>query len=170
MTASSWAHRASSIRDTDSSSVGRWHPATLAELTVSRRQLSAALHDGARPAGTAEDAVQRLLLAFEELASNALRHGRLPVEVAVTRTGRSWLLEVSDAAADRPPAPAVDRDPALGGMGLPLVATISAAHGWTVEDGRKVVWARIDYTRAEASEAPPGPRPRGASRGHSPTH
>src|SRR3954452_21522283 len=82
MTASSWAHRASSIRDTDSSSVGRWHPATLAELTVSRRQLSAALHDGARPAGTAEDAVQRLLLAFEELASNALRHGRLPVEVA----------------------------------------------------------------------------------------
>jgi anti-sigma regulatory factor (Ser/Thr protein kinase) len=170
MTASPWAPRTPPIREPESSTVGWWRPATPAELTAARRQLSAALHDGARPAATAEGAVQLLLLAFEELASNALRHGRLPIEVAVTRTGRSWLLEVSDAAADRPPAPAVDRDPALGGLGLPLVATISAAHGWTVEDCRKVVWARVDYTRAEASEAPPGPRPQGASRGHSPTH
>ena len=169
MTASPWAHRAPPIRDTESSTVGRWRPATPAELTASRRQLSAALHDGARPAAAAEGAVQRLLLAFEELASNALRHGRLPIEVAVTRTGRSWLLEVSDAAADREPAPAVDRDPALGGLGLPLVAMICAAHGWAVEDDRKVVWARVEYTRAEASEAPPIPRPPGTSSGHSPT-
>ncbi len=169
MSASPWAHRTSLIRDPDSSPVGRWRPATLAELTASRRQLSAALHDGARPAAAAEDAVQRLLLAFEELASNALRHGGLPIEVALTRTGRSWLLEVSDAAADRAPAPAVDRDPALGGLGLPLVATICAAHGWTVEGDRKVVWARVDYTRPEASDAPPVPRPRGTSGGHSPT-
>jgi hypothetical protein len=90
--------------------------------------------------------------------------------VVVTQTGRSWLLEVSDAAPDREPAPAVDRDPALGGLGLPLVAMICAAHGWTVEGGRKVVWARVDYTRAEASNALPGPRPQGTSRGHSPTH
>jgi anti-sigma regulatory factor (Ser/Thr protein kinase) len=173
MTASPWAHRAPPIRHTESSTVGRWRPGTPTELTASRRQLSAALHDGARPAATAEDAVQRLLLAFEELASNALRHGRLPVEVTVTRTGRSWLLEISDAAADREPTPAVDRDPALGGLGLPLVATICAAHGWTVEGGRKVVWARVDYTRAEASEAseaPLVPRPRGTSSGHSPMH
>jgi hypothetical protein len=61
--------------------------------------------------------------------------------VAVTRPGRFWLLEVSDAAADRAPAPAVDRDAALSGLGLPLVATICAAHGWTVEGGHKVVWA-----------------------------
>jgi hypothetical protein len=170
MSASPWAHRTFPIREPESSVVGRWRPATLAELTASRRQLSAALHDGARPAATAEDAVQRLLLAFEELASNALRHGRLPIEVAVTRTGRFWLLEVSDAAADRAPAPAVDRDPAFGGLGLPLVATICADHGWTVEGGRKVVWARVDYTRPEPSDASPGARPRGASRGHSPTY
>ena len=169
MSASPWAHRAPPIGDTESFTVGRWRPATLAELTASRRQLSAALHDGARPAAAAEGAVQRLLLAFEELASNALRHGGLPIEVAVTRPGRFWLLEVSDAAADREPAPAVDRAPALGGLGLHLVATICAAHGWAVEGGRKVVWARVEYTRAEASDAPPGARPRGTSSGHSPT-
>ena len=169
MAASPWAHHTSPIRDTDSSTVGRWRPATPAELTVSRRQLSAALHDGARPAATAEDAVQRLLLAFEELASNALRHGGPPIEVTVTRTGCSWLLEVSDAAADRPPMPAAGRDPALGGMGLPLVATICADNGWTVEGDRKVVWASMDYTRAQ-SDAPPGPRPRSASSGHSPRY
>jgi two-component sensor histidine kinase len=168
MSASPWVHRAPPTRDTDSSSLGRWHPAALAELTVSRHQLSVALHDGARPAATDEGAVERLLLAFEELASNGLRHGSPPIEVAVTRIGRYWLLEVSDAAADRPPAPAADRDPALGGLGLSLVATIGADHGWTVEGDRKVVWASIDYTRAE-SDAPTGPRPRGVSTGRSPT-
>jgi anti-sigma regulatory factor (Ser/Thr protein kinase) len=151
MSLPSWTHRAPPIRDTRSAVVGRWHPGTLAELSAARHQLGAALHDGSRPAATAEGAVQRLLLVFEELASNALRHGLGPVEVAVTRTGRSWLLEVSDADVDRPPSPAVDRDPALGGLGLPLVATISAAHGWSTEDGRKVVWARIDHARHEAA-------------------
>jgi anti-sigma regulatory factor (Ser/Thr protein kinase) len=164
MTASPWAHRAPPVRDTQSARVGRWTPGTLAELTVSRHALSAALHDGARPSAAAEGAVQRLLLAFEELTSNALRHGRLPVEVTVTKTGRSWLLEVSDAAGDDAPTPAADRDPALGGLGLPLVARISAAHGWTVTAGRKVVWASVDFTRPEASDAPRDPRPR-AGRG-----
>src|ERR671939_706105 len=95
--------------------VGRWQPATLRELTGARLQLSAALHDGARPPGTDEGAVERLLLAYEELVSNALRHGRGPVEVIVTGTSRCWLLEVSDAAAEQPPALAVGRDPARGG-------------------------------------------------------
>jgi signal transduction histidine kinase len=137
--------------------LGRWQPATLRELTGARLQLSAALHDGARPPGTDEGAVERLLLAYEELVSNALRHGRPPIEVSVTRTGHHWLLQVSDTAADTPPTPAVGRDAALGGLGLPLVAQLSGAHGWTVTGDSKVVWARIDLTRAEP---PPIPRPR----------
>ena len=164
MSLPSWTHRAPPLRDTRSAVVGRWHPGTLAELSAARHQLGAALHDGSRPAGTAAGAVQRLLLVFEELASNALRHGRLPVEVTVTRTGRSWLLEVSDAAGEDAPTPAADRDPALGGLGLPLVATISAAHGWTAVGARKVVWASMDFTRPEASDAPRDPRPRGGRR------
>jgi hypothetical protein len=146
MTAPSWTPSELPLRETGSSPVGRWHPATPADLTVSRRQLSAALHDGARPALADEDAVQLLLLAFEELGSNGLRHGTPPIEVTVTQVGLSWLLEVSDAAVDRPPTPAPGRDPAHGGLGLPLVARIGAAHGWTVQGGRKVVWACIDVT------------------------
>jgi hypothetical protein len=125
--------------------IGRWRPAGLADLTADRRRLSAALHDGARPPGADEGAVERLLLAYQELTSNALRHGRWPVGVTVSSTGTGWLLEVSDAAADRPPSPAIGRDPGLGGLGLRMVADMSNAHGWEIDGYRKVVWARIDY-------------------------
>jgi serine phosphatase RsbU (regulator of sigma subunit) len=132
----------------------RGAPTTLAELRALRMQLRADLTNGARPAGADDDDVDRLLLAFEELVSNGLRHGGGPVDVAVTTAGPGWLLEVSDAAGDAPPVPAVDRDAALGGLGLYLVAQISGAHGWTAgDDGRKVVWARVDFT----GEAAPSP-------------
>jgi anti-sigma regulatory factor (Ser/Thr protein kinase) len=109
--------------------------------------------------------VERLLLVLEELASNALRHGRAPVSVEITTFDRFWLVDVSDAAPDEPPTPAIGRDPAHGGLGLHMVANLCGACGWTVVAHRKHVWARIDYTRAEA----PGfiPRPRGEATGDS---
>ena len=126
--------------------IGRRGPAELADLTADRRRLSAALHDGARPPGADEDAVERFLLAYQELTSNALRHGRWPVGVTVSSTDTGWLLEVSDAAADQPPRPAIGRDPGPGRLGLRMVADMSNAHGWDTDGHRKVVWARIDYT------------------------
>ena len=143
--------------------IRRWAPAGLADLTAGRRQLAAALHDGARPSGAEKGAVERLLLAYEELASNALRHGRSPVEVTVTSNTTSWLLEVSDAAAAQPPSPAIGRDPARGGLGLHLVARLCDVHGWMTDGHCKTVWARIDYTRTETrSTARQGrTRPRG---------
>src|SRR4051812_26622109 len=124
--------------------VWRGEPTTLAELRAMRMQLRELLSADHRPTGATGDDIDRLLLAFEELVSNGLRHGRGPVRAAVTPTASGWLLEVSDADGESPPAPAVDRDPALGGLGLYLVAQLSGDHGWTVDDGRKVVWARID--------------------------
>jgi hypothetical protein len=132
--------------------LGRWQPVTPADLTTHRRQLAAALHDGGRPATVDEGAVERLLLVFEELVSNGLRHGSAPVVVELTTFDRFWWLDVSDAAGDRSPALAVGRDAAQGGPGLYMVAGLCGAYGWTTVDGRKHVWARIDYTRAE----PPG--------------
>jgi two-component sensor histidine kinase len=131
----------------------------LAELTADRLRLVAALHDGARPARADEAAVEKLTLVFEELVSNALRHGRPPVTVSVTTVGRSWLLEVSDAAGDRPPAAAVGRDPGQGGLGLGLVAELSLDHGWGRDaDGGKAVWARVAFDepqgRTHAADAP----------------
>jgi anti-sigma regulatory factor (Ser/Thr protein kinase) len=129
----------------DAIAVGRWEPRTPADLIAHRRQLSAALQNGTGAADADEVVVERLLLAFEELASNALRHGRDPILVTVTAGRDGWLLEVSDAAADRPPTPAVGRDAAEGGLGLYLVARLSAAHGWDVHDEHKIAWCRIDY-------------------------
>jgi anti-sigma regulatory factor (Ser/Thr protein kinase) len=126
-------------------------PATTAELTALRMRLHTALRDDGRPAGVDEGAVDRLLLVFEELASNGLRHGRGPVEVSVVDLGTGWLLEVVDSDPGHAPSPAVGRDPARGGLGLVLVARLSGSHGWTVDGGgRKKVWACVEYTAPTA--------------------
>ena len=65
----------------------------------------------------------------------------------MTGTDRGWLVEVSDARPDRPPTPAVDRDPALGGLGLHLIARLSSSHGWSVTGPRKLVWALLTPAR-----------------------
>jgi anti-sigma regulatory factor (Ser/Thr protein kinase) len=137
-----------------------------ADITELRRHLRAGLTDGDRPPGAGDDDIERLLLIFEELASNGLRHGQVPVRVVVTTTDSGWLIDVSDAAPDTPPAPAVGRAAAAGGLGLYLVARLSSAYGWAVRGSRKHVWARIDCaSEAPSVEAAPPPRPRRDSTG-----
>ncbi|MGY1708971.1 ATP-binding protein [Geodermatophilus sp. SYSU D00758] len=87
------------------------------------------------------DLRDRLVLALDEMASNALRHGGGGVRATVRPTGVAWLLVVSDRAAEIPPTPAVGRDPSEGGLGLYLIAELATEHGWFVEDGAKHVWA-----------------------------
>ena len=90
---------------------------------------------------------------FEELVSNGLRHGGGRVEVTVSATTTGWLLEVVDGAGNTPPAPAIDRDAAYGGLGLFLVARLSSAHGWTpTKAGRKLVWAHVDSRPADSAD------------------
>ncbi len=163
MSAELWARRPVPTAGPDAVPVGRWEPATPMDVTTIRRRLTAALHGGDRRwAAVSGGAEERLLLCVEELASNALRHGRPPVQVDLTAFDHYWLLTVGDAAVEAPLTPAVDRDAADGGLGLYLVARICGAHGWTVETARKVAWVRIDYTRAEAPPevlaSVPGPR------------
>ncbi len=137
-----WAQRPRPSPGPGTATVGRWEPTSPADLTAHRRQLSAALRDDA---GADEFAVERLLLVFEELASNAVRHGRAPVTVTVTAGPDGWLLEVRDAATDRPPTPATDRDAAEGGLGLHLVARLAAAHGWELHGDHKLAWCSVRY-------------------------
>jgi signal transduction histidine kinase len=128
------------------------------DVTVTRRQLAAALPDADPSSSTApvtQGASERLLLCLEELASNALRHGRPPVQVRVSAFDRFWLLEVDDGAADTPPIPAVGRDAAEGGLGLHLVARICGSHGWTVSGTGKTTWARIDHSRDDIPREDP---------------
>lgn len=91
-----------------------------------------------------EDAVlDTLLLAVDELASNGLRHGAAPVRVHAAPVPHGLLLDVSDDDPHHGPEPAVGRDPALGGMGLHMVARLTGERGWTVAGDRKHVWACV---------------------------
>jgi anti-sigma regulatory factor (Ser/Thr protein kinase) len=90
-----------------------------------------------------DDLRDRLVLALDEMASNALRHGGGPVRASLRLTGDSYLVEVSDAAVSEPPRPAVGRDPSEGGLGLYLIAELATAHGWYVSNGAKHVWALL---------------------------
>jgi anti-sigma regulatory factor (Ser/Thr protein kinase) len=121
--------------------VWRWDLTSLSELPSARAVLRTHLHGVGFPPDEANTAGERLVLAFDELASNALRHGESPVVATVVAGSGGWLLDVSDRDPHTMPAPAVDRDPAKGGLGLHLVARLAVAHGWYVDDGCKHVWA-----------------------------
>lgn len=121
--------------------VWRWDLTAIADLPTARAGLRCRLHEVGFPRDPDDTAVDRLVLAFDELASNALRHGERPVVATVVAGSGGWLVDVSDRAPDSMPTPAIDRDPALGGLGLHLVARLSTSHGWYVDDGTKHVWA-----------------------------
>src|SRR5688500_5985622 len=129
-----------------SGAVWRWNLADLAELPAARAGARGRLGDVGFPADTEGTAGERLVLAFDELASNALRDGEVPVVATVVAGSGGWLIDVSDCAPETMPTPAVDRDPAHGGLGLHLVARLSVAHGWYVDDGAKHVWACLPST------------------------
>lgn len=162
MSDSMWGRRPPPRLGAELCPVWSGEPTSTADATALRLQLRVALLDGFRQDPAQDEDRERLLLAFEELTSNGLRHGRAPVRVEVTTVESGWLLDVSDAAVDGPPLPAFGRDPADGGLGLHLVAGMSASHGWAIDGARKHVWSHIAYASAEATDqAASLPQPRG---------
>jgi anti-sigma regulatory factor (Ser/Thr protein kinase) len=131
--------------------VWRWDLGTVAELPAARAGLRDRLGEVGFPRDGENTAGERLVLAFDELASNALRHGESPVVATVVAGNGGWLLDVSDRAPGTMPAPAIGRDPAQGGMGLHLVARLAVAHGWYVDADAKHVWACLP-TAVEARQ------------------
>jgi anti-sigma regulatory factor (Ser/Thr protein kinase) len=124
--------------------VSTWQLRDIAELPQLRNDLRRHTAGDARPDDPARaDLRDQLVLAFDEMASNALRHGGGDVRAALRITEDSYLIEVSDQAAGAPPSPAVGRDPSEGGLGLYLIAELASMHGWYVRDGHKHVWALL---------------------------
>jgi len=122
--------------------VERWHLENLSDL----RPMRAALRDhlAANSPSSVEDGLpDRLLLVANELASNALRHGRGEAVVVLGRGDAGWLLDVMDLAVERDPSPAVDRTPGEGGYGLYLVAELAASMGWYHDGEHKHVWSHV---------------------------
>ena len=147
MSTHGWQRMAPPDLCTHADAVWGWEIFLAAELTRARQELRDRLGSRELPDGARSEDVDRLLLMFEELASNGLRHGGAPIRVCVTGTDDGWLVDVSDARPDAPPVPATDRDPADGGLGLHLVARLSARYGWTVVGARKHVWAALRRVR-----------------------
>jgi signal transduction histidine kinase len=122
----------------------RWELHDIAELALVRAELRQ--HTAPVPGGRRDrsDRRDQLILALDEMASNALRHGGgRGVVAAVQETEDAYLIDVADSAPATPPTPAVDRDPSEGGLGLYLIAELAREHGWYVQGGTKHVWALL---------------------------
>jgi anti-sigma regulatory factor (Ser/Thr protein kinase) len=119
-----------------------WSPQHLRDLPRVRREfrswVTSAVEDGPE---ARENRIEESVLALDELMSNALRHGRAPVEVEVCASEGGVLLSVADRAAEDPPRPTSTRDPSEGGMGLGMIADFALDCGWFAPGDQKVVWA-----------------------------
>jgi signal transduction histidine kinase len=120
-----------------------WELSSVAELPRVRAQLRRGLTEQSSADPAAAELDEAVVLAFDEMASNALRHGGGGVRARVQQTPEAWLIEVRDSAATAPPRPAVGRDPSQGGLGLYLIAEMAHAHGWHLTEGQKGVWALL---------------------------
>ncbi|SFK75416.1 ATP-binding protein [Geodermatophilus ruber] len=121
-----------------------WELRTLGDLpgvrAAVRRHLA---DDDVRPTPPDSEAAERLVLALDELASNGLRHGRLPVGLRVCPLPDHWLVDVMDAAVGAPPSPDPGRPAGQGGYGLFVIAAYATGYGWVAEHECKHVWALL---------------------------
>lgn len=141
--------------------------ADLTQAAHARRRAAGVLQRWRLPRATVDDAV----LVVCELVTNAIRHGRSPVHIALDRRHGALTISVSDHGSV--PYPRQDLDTEAGrdadsgfdyasdsgfttgpaadhseefGRGLAIVAALSQAHGY--EGGRKnTFWARL-HTQA----------------------
>jgi hypothetical protein len=117
------------------------------QLSAMRRDARGLLASSSVPIGqwtdADDEAVDRAVLALDELASNALRHGRPPVSAELFDRGDTWLVVVTDGETAELPVPAVGRPGGLGGFGLYVVADFAVAHGIDVQPDHKRVWAEL---------------------------
>ena len=93
--------------------------------------------------------LEPLLLVVSELVTNAVRHGKPPVELLLRRVGSGVRVDVHDESSAfgppvRPRDWAGDED-AEGGRGLSLIAAVSVDHGvdQILHDGKRV-WAVVE--------------------------
>lgn len=107
-----------------------------AELPRARRLVGACLEAWGLGAHA-----RTLELVVSELFTNAIRHGRGPIEVRLRADDARLRIEVRDCGGGRPALRSVERSgPAMGGWGLRFVDALADAWGAEVADGRTTVW------------------------------
>jgi anti-sigma regulatory factor (Ser/Thr protein kinase) len=138
---SGWGERHPPAADEE---IGRWTislPSQLLDLRVTLRDVVTAsvLPVGADPA----DLTDRLTIVTTELAGNALRHGRPPAVVALSRCDDRLIVDVADADEQTAPQVSADRKPGAGGLGLQLTERLSDEVGWYPDTAGKHVWSAL---------------------------
>nr|WP_231127157.1 ATP-binding protein [Motilibacter aurantiacus] len=90
------------------------------------------------------DRVDEALLAVSEVAGNAARHGRPPIDLHLSLADGRVTISVADhdAACVGPPPPeaALADEGAESGRGLALVDAVADEWGCCTRQGRKQVW------------------------------
>ncbi len=90
-----------------------------------------------------DEVVELVLLAANELVTNAILHARTDVEVVVRLWRGVVRVEVFDSDGAHLPAPRVVSADAMGGRGLAVLDAVAARWGVEVEDGGKRVWFEL---------------------------
>jgi anti-sigma regulatory factor (Ser/Thr protein kinase) len=99
------------------------------------------IHAAKAPAETIDDAT----LLTSELVTNAVRHGRPPVRLAIAVADQGLIVSVLDAGVDLPHLVEA-RPEATGGRGLHIVDTIADTWGVTPDAAGKAVWFRLHFS------------------------
>jgi serine/threonine-protein kinase RsbW len=128
--------------------VQQWTLADATELQSLRASLRQAIDtQPLTPSGELNDVTERMVLAATELAANALLHARCPAVVRLSRTSKTFVLDVADEDPSFGARDTVERPLAQGGRGLRIVQDMAADAGWHVAGGRKHVWAQFAIPR-----------------------
>ena len=94
-----------------------------------------------------------LELATSELVTNAVTHGRGPIEVDVACEDGAVRVGVTDHGGGRPVIRPTDASGEVGGWGLRLVARVADEWGTDVSGGRTTVWLRLASPPPDRSHA-----------------
>ncbi|MEU8240741.1 ATP-binding protein [Actinoplanes missouriensis] len=129
--------------------LGRWTVEDYHGLRHLRTALRRAVEELGGPGAPADgsglpdedDVSERIAVVATELATNALRHGRPPVEVCLSRLGERLVLDASDHDLRAEPQFDVERPLGQGGLGLLLARTFAIEVGWYRDSAAKHVWA-----------------------------
>lgn len=109
------------------------------QVAVARRLVSGYVRDR----GHDDEDVAVLLVS--ELVTNAILHGRGPLELRARPSGSALRVEVHDADPRTPPTLSADLEPTDdGGRGLHLVDILADRWGWAESADGKVVWFELD--------------------------
>jgi serine/threonine-protein kinase RsbW len=124
--------------------VQQWILADSTELRQLRASLRQALdRQFPDPGREGDDIAASMAIVATELASNALRHAQPPAVVTLSRTRRTFVLDVGDDHPASAPRIADERHDDHGGRGLRIVQQLALRTGWYIAHGRKHVWAQF---------------------------